>query len=282
MNKLNDMTNQTELNEKYQNLLELLRNLGKIAIAYSGGVDSTFLLAAAKEAPAEDLVALTMKQPYFADWELEEAREFAEELGVKHHVFEVGVDEKIRENPHNRCYHCKSITFTRFWEEVDKLGFDTLLDGTIADDTQEYRPGLRAVKEQNIRSPLREAGFTKEDIRQMSKKMGLPVWDKPSNTCLITRIPYNTHVSDQDLRQIEYAELFLMKEGFSQVRVRKHDNIARIEVDPEKIADLARSERINRVVPYFKSLGFSFVSIDLEGYKTGNMDKEILKTLNEK
>jgi len=282
MNKLNDMTNQTELNEKYQNLLELLRSLGKIAVAYSGGVDSTFLLAAAKEAPAGDLIALTMKQPYFADWELEEAREFAEELGVKHHVFEVGVDEKIRENPHNRCYHCKSITFTRFWEEVKLLGFDTLLDGTIADDTNEYRPGLRAVKEQNIRSPLREAGFTKENIRQMSKMMGLPVWDKPSNTCLITRIPYNTYVSDDDLRQIEFAELFLMKEGFSQVRVRKHDDIARIEVDPEKIEDLAQSDVINKVVPYFKSLGFSFVSIDLEGYKTGNMDKAILKNINEK
>ncbi len=276
------MTNQTELNEKYSSLLDLLRNLGKIAVAYSGGVDSTFLLAAAKEAPAEELVALTMNQPYFADWELEEAREFAEELGVKHHVFEVGVDEKIRKNPHDRCYHCKSITFGRFWEETNRLGFDTLLDGTIADDTQEYRPGLKAVKEQNVRSPLREAGFTKEDIRQMSKIMGLPMWDKPSNTCLITRIPYNTHVSDQDLRQIEYAELFLMKEGFSQVRVRKHDDIARIEVDPEKISDLARSEVINRVVTYFKSLGFSFVTIDLEGYKTGNMDKEILKTLNEK
>ena len=282
MNKLNDMTNQTELNEKYQNLLELLRSLGKIAVAYSGGVDSTFLLAAAKEAPAGDLIALTMKQPYFADWELEEAREFAEELGVKHHVFEVGVDEKIRENPHNRCYHCKSITFTRFWEEVKLLGFDTLLDGTIADDTNEYRPGLRAVKEQNIRSPLREAGFTKENIRQMSKMMGLPVWDKPSNTCLITRIPYNTYVSDDDLRQIEFAELFLMKEGFSQVRVRKHDDIARIEVDPEKIEDLAQSDVINKVVPYFKSLGFSFVSIDLEGYKTGNMDKAILKNINKK
>ncbi len=276
------MTNQTELNEKYQNLLELLRSLGKIAVAYSGGVDSTFLLAAAKEAPADDLVALTMNQPYFADWELEEAREFTVNLGVKHQIIETEVDEKIRENPHDRCYHCKSITFGRFWEETNRLGFDTLLDGTIADDTQEYRPGLKAVKEQNVRSPLREAGFTKEDIRQMSKKMGLPMWDKPSNTCLITRIPYNTHVSDQDLRQIEYAELFLMKEGFSQVRVRKHDNIARIEVDPGKIEELAQSDVINKVVPYFKSLGFSFVSIDLEGYKTGNMDKEILKTLNEK
>lgn len=271
---------QSELRQKYENLITLLRTLGKTAIAYSGGVDSTFLLFAAKEASVDHLIALTMKRPYFADWELEEAIHFAEEIGVPHRVIEIPVDDTIRSNPHDRCYLCKSFTFNAFWEEIEKMGFDTLLDGTIADDTQEYRPGLKAVREQNVRSPLRETGFTKEEIRQLCKEKKLPVWDKPSNTCLITRIPYNTQVSDEDFRQIENAELFLIREGFKVVRVRKHNDVARIEVDPGKISKLTEPDIMNRVVPYFKSLGFKYVTIDMVGYKTGSLDVDILKNSN--
>lgn len=271
-----------DLQEKYANLLTLLRDLGKIAVAYSGGVDSTFILAAAKQAPAEKVIALTMKQPYFADWELDEARAQIDELGVSHRIFEVPVDEKMKDNPYDRCYHCKSTTFKWFREEMENLGYDTLVDGTNADDSGEYRPGLRAVRENKVRSPLQETGFTKDEIRQLSREMGLPIWDKPSNTCLITRIPYNTPVSDEDLKQIENAELFIMKEGFKQVRVRKHKDIARIEVDPGMISQLVESDRINRIVPYLKSLGFSYISVDLEGYKTGSLDKAILNNSEKK
>lgn len=270
-----------EVFKKYSNLLDHIRNLGRIAVAYSGGVDSTFLLAAANQAPARQLVALTMQRPYFAQWELREASEIVQELGITHRILEIPVDENIRENPSNRCYYCKSFTFDRFWDEVESLGLDTLVDGTNADDTGEYRPGLKAVEEYEVRSPLLENGLTKSEIRQLSRAMDLPVWDKPSNTCLITRIPYNTYVSDADLRQIEEAEVFLMKEGFKEVRVRKHDDIARIEVDPGMISKLAQSEVMNKVVPYFKSLGFRYVSLDLEGYKTGSMDQAILENQND-
>lgn len=262
--------------QKYENLLSLLRSLGKTAVAYSGGVDSTFLLVAASEAPVDGLIALTMKQPYFADWELEEAIQFAEDLGVQHKVIDIPVTEEMRMNPHDRCYQCKSFTFTAFREVMDDLGYDMLLDGTISDDMGEYRPGLRAVREQNVRSPLREAGFTKDEIRELCREKGLSVWDKPSNTCLITRIPYNTPVSNEDFRQIENAERFLMNSGFMTVRVRKHDDIARIEVEPDKISTLAKPEFLKKVVPYFKELGFKFVTIDMTGYKTGSLDVDIL------
>lgn len=280
MKRSDPENSKSELQQKYKNLLSLLRTLGKTAIAYSGGVDSTFLLFAANEASVDNLIALTMKRPYFADWELEEAILFAKELGVPHRVIEIPVDDTIRNNPHDRCYLCKSFTFTAFWKEIEKMGFDTLLDGTISDDTQEYRPGLRAVREQNVRSPLRETGFTKEEIRLLCKEYNLPVWDKPSNTCLITRIPYNTHVTDDDFRQIENAELFLIKEGFKVVRVRKHHDVARIEVELNKISSLTEPVIMNRVVTYFKSLGFTYVTIDMVGYKTGSLDVDILKNSN--
>ncbi len=266
-----------ELREKYSNLLKLLRSLGKTAVAYSGGVDSTFLLVAASEAPVDGLIALTMKQPYFADWELDEAIEFARDLGVQHKVIEIPVTEEMKMNPHDRCYQCKSFTFTAFHDVIKELEYDTLLDGTILDDVGEYRPGMRAVREHNVRSPLKEMGFTKEEIRELCREKGLPVWEKPSNTCLITRIPYNTPVTSEDFRQIEKAELFLMKAGFRTVRVRKHNDIARIEVEPHKISELSRPEFMEKVVSHFKDLGFTFVTIDMQGYITGSMDVEILK-----
>ncbi len=265
--------------QKYEHLLEILRSLGKTAVAFSGGVDSTFLLAAAHKAPVTELIALTMKRPYIAQWELVEAEAFIKQLAVKQQVIELPVDEEVRNNVPNRCYFCKSSTFKRFREELDALGFDTLVDGTNADDTQEYRPGMRAIRENHVRSPLQEAGLTKEEIRLLSHEMGLPEWDKPSNTCLVTRIPYNTLISDEDLRLIEQAELFLMKQGFRQVRVRKHSDLARIEVDPGMIDRLFEKEMAARITEHLKELGFKYVSLDLEGYKTGSLDQAILTNM---
>ncbi len=277
MKKLHNKPLAPDTQEKYRRLLELIRTLGKTAVAYSGGVHSAFLLAAAKEAPAEDLIALTIKRSYHPEWELEESRTFAERMGVTQRIIKTSVDKEVRNNATNRCYICKSGTFKCFREEMKQLGFDTLVDGTNADDTGEYRPGLRAIKENGVRSPLLEAGLTKNEIRQLSRQMGLPDWDKPSNTCLVTRIPYNTHVRDEDLRMIEKAEFFLMKEGFRQIRVRKHGDLARIEVDPGMIRSLFEKDKVNKIVPYLKSLGFNYISLDLEGYKTGSLDKNILK-----
>ncbi|MFO8029504.1 MAG: ATP-dependent sacrificial sulfur transferase LarE [Cyclonatronaceae bacterium] len=263
--------------EKYEDLLEILRGLGKTAVAFSGGVDSTFLLAAAKEAPVAGLVAMTMKRPYIAQWELDEADEFIRKLGIDHEIVELPVDEEVRNNVANRCYYCKSSTFGYFREQLEKMGFDTLVDGTNADDTQEYRPGLRAIRENGVRSPLQEAGLTKDEIRSLSREMGLAGWDKPANTCLVTRIPYNTLIRDEDLRLIEQAEYYMMKQGFRQVRVRKHNDLARIEVEPGMVARLLEPETAARVTDRLKELGFRYVSLDLEGYKTGKMDQTILK-----
>lgn len=264
--------NEQLLLEKFDHLQRIIRSLGKLAIAYSGGVDSTFLLAAAHKAPAERLIAMTVKKSYTQHWELDEARTFVEKLGVEYVLLEPGDNEQVMKNPVNRCYLCKSDTFSLFHEEMKHRGFDTLADGSNADDTGEYRPGMQAKLEQGVRSPLLEAGLHKAEIRELSRRLGIPDWDKPSNTCLITRMPYDTLVTRKDLRQIEQAEKFLMDSGFRQVRVRKHDDAARIEVDPWRIAELAAPDTINKVVPYLKSLGFSHVSIDLEGYKTGSMD----------
>lgn len=272
-----EVTDNRTRHEKYEDLLEILRGLGKTAVAFSGGVDSTFLLAAAKEAPVAGLVAMTMKRPYIAQWELDEADEFIRELGIDHEVVELPVDEEVRNNVANRCYYCKSSTFGYFREQLEKMGFDTLVDGTNADDTQEYRPGLRAIRENGVRSPLHEAGLTKDEIRSLSREMGLSGWDKPANTCLVTRIPYNTLIRDEDLQLIERAEWYLMNEGFRQVRVRKHDDLARIEVEPVMVARLLDPETAARVTARLKELGFRYVSMDLEGYKTGKMDQAILK-----
>ncbi len=273
---MNNSTTNGSLQQKYENLQKLIRDLGKVAVAFSGGVDSTFLLAAARHAPAEKLIALTVKQAYTQHWELDEASTFVKDLGVPHRIIEPEVDERVMENPLNRCYLCKTGTFTLFRKVMDELEYDVLVDGTNVDDTGEHRPGMRAKKEHGVRSPLLEAGFSKVEIREMSRLLGIPDWDKPSNTCLITRIPYNTKVSVDDLRKIEDAEHYLMKQGFKQVRVRKHGDTARIEVDPHLIGKLAESENINRIVPYLKSLGFTYISLDLEGYKTGSLDKAIL------
>jgi pyridinium-3,5-biscarboxylic acid mononucleotide sulfurtransferase len=275
----NTTPDQRTLHEKYEDLLEILRGLGKTVVAYSGGVDSTFLLAAAKEAPVAELVALTMKRPYIAQWELIEAEEFVAKLGITHRIVELPVDEEVRNNVVNRCYYCKSSTFGFFREELDRMGYDTLLDGTNADDTHEYRPGMRAIREQKVRSPLQEAGLTKPEIRELLREMGLPDWDKPANTCLVTRIPYNTRVSDEDLRLIEQAEYYMMKQGFRQVRVRKHDDLARIEVEPDMVPRLQEPETAARITAHLKELGFRYVSVDMGGYKTGSMDQTILKNV---
>lgn len=265
------------IHQKYENLLALLRSLGKTAVAFSGGVDSSFLLAAAKEAPVEELVALTMKRPYIAEWELEDANVIIDKLGVRQHIIEIPVDDEVRNNVPNRCYFCKSSTFRRFQEEIDQMGYDTLIDGTNADDAGEYRPGMRALREQKVRSPLKEAGLTKKEIRILSARLGLPTAEKPSNTCLVTRIPYNTYVSDEDLKKIEKAEWFLISEGFEQVRVRKHDDLARIEVGSDRISDLLEPALMDKVTVALKDIGFKHVSVDMEGYRTGSLDAEILK-----
>ena len=252
---------------KYKQLIHYLTDLGDAAIAFSGGVDSTFLLNAAHEALGDKVLAMTVRTPYIPDWEIKEARDFTEKLGVKHVVVEIPVDDKILNNPENRCYLCKMILFKRLREIATGKGIKNLLDGTNHDDSADNRPGMKALKELNILSPLRDNGFTKEDIRSYSRMNNLPTWEKPAYACLLTRIPYNTPVDNDLLRRIDKAEKFLIDMGIKAVRVRVHGNLARIETEPKLISKIFQENLFKTISEQLKEIGFKYVTLDLEGYR---------------
>lgn len=259
--------------QKYEHLLMLLRKTSKIAVAFSGGTDSTFLLFAASQAPVTSLLALTMKRPYIFGQEISDAQDFTRRHGIPHRIIERPLDHTLANNPPDRCYLCKTDTFRLFRQEADNAGCGLLADGTNADDTGEHRPGLRALQELGVRSPLKEAGLTKMEIRYLAKKHGLEIWNKPSNSCLLTRLPYHTEIRLEDLAMIEEAESILTAMGFRQVRVRKFGGSARIEVDAELTARLQKELESGTLTGKLLRLGFEQVSIDPEGYQTGNMDR---------
>ncbi len=263
----------SELDSKYTRLKSRLSRLEKIAIAFSGGVDSTFLLAVAKNILGDNFLALTVDTPYMPEWEINEAADFTSQLDVRHAVVKIPIPEIISSNPPDRCYQCKKIVFTLLLERARQEGFIHLADGTNSDDSQLYRPGLRALEELHIISPLKEAGLGKQDIRDLSHSLNLPTWDKPPYSCLLTRIPHNTPVCIDELRRIEKAELLLHDLGFSLVRVRSHGSLARIEVEPTCRAALLDESISVRVHQGLRALGYSFVTLDLLGYQTGSLDQ---------
>ena len=264
------------LNDKKIDVLNsYLKSLGNIAVAFSGGLDSTFLLTVTTEVVSERLIALTIKTPYIPDWELEEAKDTAKRLNVEHIIIESIIPQAVRNNPENRCYLCKSHIFNRFLAEAQKLGDFQVIDGTNADDTKDYRPGMKALSELGIKSPLLECNFGKKDIRYFSKLLGIQSWDKPAYACLLTRVPYNTNVSQTDLMRIEKAELYLHNLGFKESRVRIQESTARIEVNPKKISQLMKKPLRENIVEAFKKLGFIYVTLDIEGYQTGSMNKNM-------
>jgi pyridinium-3,5-biscarboxylic acid mononucleotide sulfurtransferase len=252
---------------KYNQLIHYLTNLGDAAIAFSGGVDSTFLLKAAHEALGKKVLALTIRTPYIPDWEINESKDFATKLGVKHVVVEIPMDDDILNNPENRCYLCKMILFKKLREIVIANGFKHLLDGTNYDDSADNRPGMKALKELNILSPLRDNGFTKKDIRSYSRINNLPTWEKPAYACLLTRIPYNTHIENEQLRRIEKAEKFLIDLGIKAIRVRVHGDLARIETEPILMNKIFEENLFKTISEKLKDIGFKYVTLDLEGYR---------------
>lgn len=261
-----------ETKEKYSLLESKLKQLGKVAIAYSSGVDSTFLLKTAHCILGDNAVAITAKAPCFMKRESQEADEFCKKEGIR----QITVDfnpleiEEFKSNVKNRCYFCKSALFTKIKEVAAKNGFNIVADGTNADDLNDFRPGMKALEELGIISPLLESGLTKEEIRILSKDMGLSTFNKPSYACLASRIAYNEEITEKKLQMVEKAEERLFELGFIQSRVRMHGNLARIEINKNGFSELiAVSDELNA---YFKSLGFSFVSLDLNGYKTGSMN----------
>ncbi len=211
-----------DVNNKYDNLINYLKGLQSVAVAFSGGVDSTLLLKAAKDALGDKAISITVVSPYIPKWEIKEAKELAEDIGIKSYFIEVPMLEEIRFNPEDRCYKCKKSVFNKIKDLAKEQGIKYIVDGTNADDTKDYRPGMKALKELEVKSPLLENFINKEEIRILSKDLKLDTWDKPAYACLLSRIPYNQEIKKEDLNRIEKAEIYMMKLGFRAVRVRSH------------------------------------------------------------
>ena len=259
---------------KYKKLIEMLSNTDGAVIAFSGGVDSTFLLHAAIEALGDRAIAASIATSYVPEWEQAEARRFALEIGVEHLLIELPFPEELRMNPPEHCYTCKKIIFSRLLEAAEKLGISNVLDGTNVDDLSDYRPGIKALRELGILSPLVEAGLTKQDIRDLSRKFDLPTWNKPSFACLLSRMPIGIEVTDEALRQVENAEVFLMDLGFPAVRVRHHGDVARIEIPKDKFEDFIKANEEHSINDTLKQMGYRHTALDLGGYSMGSLNQK--------
>lgn len=265
---------------KYTRLKEILQEMGSVLVAYSGGVDSSFLLKVAYDVLGPKAVGVMgISETVPAD-QIIEARRLAEEIGVP--FITVNTEEFHKEefvsNPKNRCFHCKSELFTKLWQVAREQGINYLLDGCNADDSGDYRPGMQAGRKLDVRSPLLEAGMTKEDIRNTSRDLGLPTWNKAASPCLSSRFPYGTRITLDGLTKVEKAEMYLKTLGFVQLRARYHENVLRIEVDKDSMLKLL--ELSGQIVGYMKSIGFTFVTLDLAGYRMGSANEMLELELN--
>lgn len=268
-----------ELQKKLTRLEEYIADLGSLAVGFSGGVDSTFLLTVAAAVLGDKAMAVTSVDASIPVRELKEAEKFCSERGIKHVICKVDPlqEEGYRKNTADRCYFCKRMIFSEIKRVAKEHGIEYVAEGSNMDDLGDYRPGLRAVEELSVVSPLRQAGLTKADIRAISKAMGLPTWSKPAYACLASRFVYGEEITEEKLRMIDRAEQFLIEQGFYEERVRMHGNIARIEVPEKDIPRLASDDIRRKVYERFKEIGFSFVTIDMLGYRMGSMNATISK-----
>lgn len=263
------------LQEKYNLLKENIKKRGSAAIAFSGGVDSTFLVKVVKEVLGTNMMAITATSSTYPQRELQEAIQYAKDMQVNHLVIsseELDI-EGFASNPTNRCYYCKKELFSKINEIAKENQLAYVFDGSNVDDEGDYRPGMQAARELEVISPLKEAGLTKEDIRFLSKELGLPTWDKPAFACLSSRFPYGNEITVAKLKMVEEAEQFLLDMGLRQVRVRHHGEIARIEVAPKERIQFFDLDVMNRIGEKFQQIGFPYVTLDILGYRTGSMNE---------
>lgn len=263
------------LEQKYELLKSIIRKKGSAAVAFSAGVDSTFLIKVVKEVLGDKMVAVTATSSTYPERELKESIEYAKNIGVKHIIIaseELDI-EGYANNPKNRCYYCKTELYTKIKKVALENGVDYIFDGANLDDTGDFRPGMQAAKELGVISPLKEAGLTKDDIRKLSKEMGLPTWDKPSFACLSSRFPYGNKITIQKLNMVDRAEQFLLDMGIREVRVRHHEDIARIEVNPNERKKFFNVEFLDKIGEELRAIGFTYVTFDILGYRTGSMNE---------
>ncbi|HEY7558804.1 MAG TPA: ATP-dependent sacrificial sulfur transferase LarE [Candidatus Binatia bacterium] len=265
------------MDTKLDQLESILRETGGVLVAFSAGVDSTFLLKVAHRVLGEQAVALTASSPTAPPGELDAAKEFARDLGCRHIVVDSNelANPAFAQNPANRCFFCKDELYRICRDHAHRIGVKVIVDGTNLDDLKDHRPGLKAAAAFGLRHPLVEAEMTKDDIRRYSRELGLPTWDKPSSPCLSSRFPYGTEITLERLKKVGSCEVFLKELRFREFRVRYHGDLARIEVAPRELERLLEKDIREAVVRRFKELGFNYVSLDLQGYRTGSLNEAL-------
>ncbi len=266
--------------EKLVNLKAVVSKLESVVVAFSGGVDSTLVAKVCYDTLKDNSMAVTAKSETYPDFEFKEAQKLASEIGIKHMVIDTSelAIEGFANNPPERCYFCKTELFGKLKDIAKEHDFLNVADGANLDDTQEFRPGLKASKELNVRSPLKEAGLAKKDIREVSKMLNLPNWDKPAYACLSSRFPYGQSITEEKINMVSAAEKYLRELGLIQFRVRHHETIARIEVLPEDIHILTNLPVRDELADRFKEIGFTYVTLDLAGYRSGSMNEVLSET----
>ena len=279
---MNNKTDEFIAKQKKIELISHLKKLDSIIVAFSGGVDSTFLLFLAHQTLGENVVAVTANSAIHPIRETENARTFAHEKGVQHVVFESNEMSlpAFVSNDADRCYWCKQHMLQALSKMAEEKGIENIVHGANLDDLKDFRPGFRAANEAGVIAPLIDAQLTKQEIRFLSKEMGLSTWDKPSMPCLATRIPYGSPITKEKLKMVEEAETFLLKQGFSNIRVRHHDSVARIEIDSKELKNIMRKDLRKAVIDKFREVGFQHIALDLEGHISGKTNRSL--TLNQK
>lgn len=267
-----------DIHKKHKALTHRMASLGSVAVAFSGGVDSTLLLKVAHDTLNDRAIAVTASASFTAQRESDEAAKFCRDNHITHITLSVDMAEipGFTSNPPNRCYFCKREIFTRIIQAAKSHGISHVIDGSNLDDTGDYRPGMKALSELGVISPLRECGLTKSDVRELSRELGLPTWDKPSFACLASRFVYGEEITPEKLSMVERAEELLLSMDFRQMRVRIHGNTARIELLPEDFPRMMSEDVRMRVYDALKGYGFGYVSLDLRGYRTGSMNEALL------